>query len=119
MGICLGGLSTGHNVLRHRVFSCKFAAYFQNIFRNSSGRLLLSSLTSGLFSFYIRLIDMWLLADFNLVHSLKSPSKSLFLGRGRWLGGGGEEGGGGIIYHIKLSCFSDSKCFILFRLFHL
>ena len=37
-----------------------------------------SSLTSGLFSFHFRIFCMWLLAVFNLVHSLKSPTKSLW-----------------------------------------
>ena len=39
---------------------------------------LYSSLTSGLLSFHIRLFAMWLLADFNLVRSLKSPTNSLY-----------------------------------------
>ena len=41
---------------------------------------LYSGLTSGLFSFHICLFGMWLLGDFNLVHSLKSPTKSLCWG---------------------------------------
>ena len=54
-------------------FPLKFAKIFGT-------HWLYSSLTSVLSSFHIRLFGMWLLADFNWVHSVKSPGKSPYWG---------------------------------------
>ena len=40
--------------------------------------ILYSILTSGLFNFHIHLLVLWLLANFNLADSLKTPTKSLY-----------------------------------------
>ena len=42
----------------------------------SRTHLIYSSRTSSLFSFHIRLFGMWLMAGFNFVHSLKSPTNT-------------------------------------------